>query len=310
MNEEHESDYFLFNPASVRQSQNQAEQNRASWDSLVVSAMTIASAVNPYEPDLPVGTVIPAVEAVNWSIGNRNCDIRPRLLDKSSGKARLLDSGSQISITSKGPDDKLDSSLRLVAVNGSKIDTYGIRTVDVKIGRKTYPIPAVICDIEQDILGMDFIAKFRLNFEWDEIDQSELWIVDRKAQIRDQLQIVTVPTDIPRVHYLDSLGAKPPEGGSFAAQSSAGPQSLTSTPSSSPTRPVNNASVQFEVACMKALEGSDKKQTKLSIEQQLQLHEDKYVRMIRAHPQLLEPSFTMGEPAHGIYHRIDMAEAT
>ena len=125
--------------------------------------MTIAQSVNPYESDLPMGTVVPAVDAVNWSIGNRNCDIRPRLVDKSTGKARLLDSGSQISITAKGPDDKIDHSLKLVAVNGSKIDTFGIKTIEVKINRKSYHIPAVVCDIQQDILGMDFITKFKLN---------------------------------------------------------------------------------------------------------------------------------------------------
>ena len=113
----------------------------------MVSALSVAQSVNPFESDLPVGSIIPAVEAVDWLAGNRNCDIRPRLLDKSSGKARLLDSGSQISITSKGPEDKIDHSFSLVAVNGIKIPTYGVKTIMVKIGRKSYPMPAVNCDI-------------------------------------------------------------------------------------------------------------------------------------------------------------------
>ena len=220
-------------------------------------------------------------------------------MDDSTGIHRLLDTGSQISITCKGPEDKIDHSLKLVAVNGSKIDTFGIKTIEVKIGRKAYPIPAVVCDIQQDILGMDFIKKFRLNFEWDEFTQSELFIVDRKAQIKKELKIITVPTDIPRVHYLDSLGSKPSEELPV-------PQDELMVHR---RRLVDNDTVQFEVACMEELEMSEEKESKvkkkLSIEEQLLLHEERYVQMIQAHPQLLNPSFTKGEPAHGIYHRID-----
>ena len=74
----------------------------------MVSALAVAESVNPFESDLPAGTVIPACSAVDWLVGQRNCDIRPRLLDKASGINRLLDSGSQISVTKKLPDDKID----------------------------------------------------------------------------------------------------------------------------------------------------------------------------------------------------------
>ena len=133
-----------------------------SWNKLVVSALEVASVIDPYQKDIPLGTVIRSVDALNWKPG-QNQDIRPRLLDKSTGCNRLVDSGSQISVTRKGPDDKLDESLKLVAVNGSRINTYGVKDITVKINRKTYTIPAVVCDIQQDILGMDFITKYKLN---------------------------------------------------------------------------------------------------------------------------------------------------
>ena len=57
-------------------------------------------------------------------------------------------------------------------------------------------------NVKQHILGMDFLNKYKLNLEWDDIDQSDLFIVDRKAQIRSKLQVITVPTDKPRLHYL------------------------------------------------------------------------------------------------------------
>ena len=104
-------------------------QSQLSWDSLIVSALEVAAEVNPYETDLPVGSIVRAVDAVDWKVGRRNCDIRPRLLDKSSGKSRLVDSGSQISVTMKGPNDIIDNNLKLIAVHGSKIETYGIRKI-------------------------------------------------------------------------------------------------------------------------------------------------------------------------------------
>ena len=174
---------FLNTSSVVRQSQSK----KSNWDRLVMSAMEVASAVNPYESDLPFGTVVPAISALDWSIGRHNCDLRPRLIDKSTGEARLVDSGSMITATKRLSDDKEDHALNLVAVNGSRIKTYGTRTINVKINRKNYPMKAVICDIEQDILGMDFLTKFRLGFEWDDFNQTELYIVDRKAQIKSEL---------------------------------------------------------------------------------------------------------------------------
>ena len=85
----------LLHPGQVRCSQN-ISQIRSDWNRLVVSALSVASAVNPYESDLSEGTVIRAIDAVDWLVGRRNCDIRPRLIDKSSGTSRLVDSGSQI----------------------------------------------------------------------------------------------------------------------------------------------------------------------------------------------------------------------
>ena len=119
-----ESEEFI--EAFVRRSQK-AAQVRFNSNPFKVAAMML-----PVESteicDLPIGSVIPAVDALNWT-RKANCDIRPRLLDKSSGITRLIDSGSQISVAVKGPEDKVDPSFKLVAVNGSKINTYGIREI-------------------------------------------------------------------------------------------------------------------------------------------------------------------------------------
>ena len=152
LNEENEieSDY---NFVQSRDRQSPHSDNK-SWDKLVLAAIERASQVNPYLADLPLGSVVPAVEACNWQGNN---DVRPRLWDQASKSFRLIDSGSMISATKKLPSDKEDNSFKLVAVNGSTIKTYGVRDIVIKIGRKEYKMPAVICDISQDILGSDFI---------------------------------------------------------------------------------------------------------------------------------------------------------
>ena len=175
----------------------------------MVASLRIAKNVDPFISSLPVDTMVTAVDALDWKIGQRGCDVRPRLIDKSTGLSRLLDTGSQISVTRKVPGDKVDDSFKLIAVNGPKITTYGVREIEVKLGRKKYSIPAIICNVNQEILGMDFIHKFNLNFEWDEFDQRELYLVDRKAQIKELLQVVTVPVDTPRISYLDPGDSRP-----------------------------------------------------------------------------------------------------
>ena len=123
---ENESEY-LFKPAS-RQSQ-MAGLTR-SWDLGIIAALEKAATIDPFKPDLPEGTIVPAVEAVDWS---GNSDIRPRLWDESTKEFRLLDSGSMITATKKLPGDTPDNRLKLMAVNGSDIQTYGIRELKVKI---------------------------------------------------------------------------------------------------------------------------------------------------------------------------------
>ena len=82
---EDSKEYFL-DSTEVRQCQKVAK-----WNEMVVSALEIAESVNPYLADIPIGTVVRAVDALNWT--GRNNDIRPKLFDKSTGRSRLLDSG-------------------------------------------------------------------------------------------------------------------------------------------------------------------------------------------------------------------------
>ena len=201
--------------------------------------------------NLPVGITIPSVDAVDWIPGFRNVDVRPRLVDNSTGQARLLDSGAQISATMKSSGDKVDNSVNLVAVNGSRIKTYGIKEITIKIGRKAYHIHAVICDVAQDILGMDFVNKYRLGLEWDDFDQSELFIVDKRSKIKAPVKIVTVPTDIIRTHHMEasSITKEPDQAAKSSSPSMSKPVSSkqNSRTTSSMVSKRNNTTM-FEIA--------------------------------------------------------------
>ena len=293
---------LLFQASSSRQCHIKKQLQVPSIASIQRYSLPGDTYLNPADQEgvvikeLPVGEVVRAIDAVNWSSAN-NVDVRPRLLDKSTGELRLIDSSAQISAAKRLPGDKEDETVRLVAVNGSKIKTFGTRIINLKINRKSYQIPAVICDIGQDILGMDFIKKYRLGLEWDEFDQSELYLVDKKANIKTSLQIITVDKHLQRAHHVESIAGAGSE--------------LAVEPTSPFSTQVNNRQVLFELACMNKLNKNEESEAKTdkTVEEQLSLHSPEYVELIKARPQLLHPTFTKN-PSHGIFHKIETSDHT
>ena len=57
-----------------------------------------------------------------------------------------------------------------------------------------------------------------------------------------------------------------------------------------------------------ATEDSPKKGEKKSDEEILKELDPHYAKLIKKYPNLLNPSFHKGEPAHGVFHRIDTAD--
>ena len=55
--------------------------------------------IDPFQPNIEVGSVVNQAEAKTWSHSRHN-DIRPRLFDKGEKLHRLVDTGSMISTTS------------------------------------------------------------------------------------------------------------------------------------------------------------------------------------------------------------------
>ena len=60
-------------------------------------------------------------------------DLRPHYFDPVLKQSMLVDSGSQVTAVPPDPGDIEDKSVRLRAVNGSVIKTYGFKEISIKI---------------------------------------------------------------------------------------------------------------------------------------------------------------------------------
>ena len=92
-------------------------------------------------------------------------------------------------------DATLNTHMTLEAVNKSQLPTFGTRTKQVKIGRKTYTQDVILADVPTPILGFDFIKKHRLSFDWNRWGDFVLY--DKRARISTVLKVDHVPEGVP-----------------------------------------------------------------------------------------------------------------
>ena len=223
-----------------------------------------------------VPSELPAFQAVCWAMGSHGVDMRPHLYDKKLGQFLLLDSGAQISACPPEPGDKVDPSMTLRAANGSKMNCYGTKTIKVQIGRKEYEINAIKTDVENPILGWNFVKKHKLGFEWNE--WGDICIIDKKADISASLKYKALPT-----------------GKSGLATLSINGQSEDS----------DSQGTQFELACMQALtEETEQIDNDLS-----KLPDDQYKALLEKFPDLLKLHFEEEFTKNGVQHRILTGDA-
>ena len=124
---------------------------------------------------------LPAFMAVKWEAGTLGVDLRPHLLDPASKLHLLVDSGSQVSAWPPDPGDVPVQGMNLKAVNGSKIQCYGHKEVEIKIGRKAYKFRVIKADVASPVIGWDFVRHYRLDMVWNE--WGDIMIRDKKAQV-------------------------------------------------------------------------------------------------------------------------------
>ena len=240
-------------------------QIQSEWNSLVVQALTPIAADNPYLDEFSAGDEVSAIVASTHPPGSKGLDCRPRVFDGISKSWKLCDTGSMVTVVRKTENDKVDDSKMLQAVNGSTIKCYGQKSISVRLGRKTYDVIATVADVDQDILGWDFMSKHKLNIEWD--DCGELILRDKKADIRAKLKCIALPSgSIPRT----ALVAELPVPDEFSSE-------------------------YFEVAAMKSLPSESTASNHIQA---------KYLRLIEKYPGIDKPNFNDLSTKHGVTHKI------
>ena len=102
--------------------------------------------------------IIPSLAASCWPEGFKGLDARPRFLEGLTKQYCLVDSGSAITAVAPLPGDTVKPELALIAANGTRIECYGYRQIDIQINRKKYSIRAAIAKVEETIKIYNFFA--------------------------------------------------------------------------------------------------------------------------------------------------------
>jgi hypothetical protein len=114
------------------------------------------------------------------------------LKDEISGENFLVDTGALVSVFSASPPDRSfpsNSTVSLIAANGSRINTYGSRTIPVSFNGHRYSWRFIVADVNRSLLGADFLSANNLL-----VDTSNRRLLD--SQTFQVLSVQTVPTDV------------------------------------------------------------------------------------------------------------------
>ena len=94
----------------------------------------------------------------------------------------LVDTGAEVSIIPPSRADRSagQGTFRLQAVNGSNIATFGVRSLTLNLGlRRTFRWVFIIADIQQPVVGADFLYHFGLL-----VDMRHSMLVDSTTNLR------------------------------------------------------------------------------------------------------------------------------
>ena len=114
--------------------------------------------------------------------------------DELSGESFLVDTGALASVFAASLDDRSDRSLNpsntasLIAANGSRIKTYGSRTIALSFNGHKYSWRFIVADVNRSLLGADFLSANNLL-----VDTSNRRLLD--SETLQALSVHIVPTD-------------------------------------------------------------------------------------------------------------------
>ena len=219
---------------------------------------------------------ISAVEFINWVNNKQGIDCRPKLYDNLTKSYLLCDTGAMTTCVPKEAGDKIDKLVTLRTADGKPMKTYGKKEIHLRIGRKTYAIWAIVTDVTQTIIGMDFFNKYQIGFDW---LWDELYLVDKKASIRQKLSFVTI-----------SRGSMPTV-------------KMVAQKTKAQTDPNK---ILFEIACIKKLAETTSSKANSDLNKLLKKVPQAYREIIKDY-DILKPNYKV-KPKHNIIHRIETSD--
>ena len=133
--------------------------------------------------------------------------------DLSSGNSFLVDTGAAVSVfPASGQDRATQSSTSvLVAANGTPIETYGQRPIQVTVGRHSTTWPFLLARVTRPILGADFLRHtgFLVDVRGKRLVQTETWDTARLQPAIGTHQLFHLRE--PEGEYLEWIKASYPE---------------------------------------------------------------------------------------------------
>jgi hypothetical protein len=138
-----------------------------------------------------------------------------RLVDTFTGREYLVDSGAELCVFPASWEDKKKTQNKdyLIAANGSKIQSYGSRSIALKFGKSTFAQEFTVADVTQPILGANFFAKNHLVIDLakSRILQAQDWIQLPAAQTVATVTAEELGLHAIRRNVYEELLAKYPE---------------------------------------------------------------------------------------------------
>ena len=119
------------------------------------------------------------------------------IMDRNQGLRFLVDTGAEVSVLPPTCAERRhpSESLTLQAVNGTRIATYGTRSLTLNLGlRRTLRWVFIVADVQQPILGADFLSHFNLH-----VDMTHCRLVDALTQFTIQGMYSKASTPSPSI---------------------------------------------------------------------------------------------------------------
>ena len=140
------------------------------------------------------------------SASTANNDLRPKLVDVTTGRAILVDSGASRSIwpVADYPGRSPDPFTSLKAVNGSTIGTFGVETIKVQVsGSFTFQHQFILAPRDEVVLGWDYLVKAKLDIAW----RGDKRVLAKGDKVITPLKMAKVNSSILNLAPIANVGA-------------------------------------------------------------------------------------------------------